>query len=231
MTYQTSEEAKQEYITKMAAALGEQYAELVQEIAQLHLTWFEFVELFGTKKSRIELLNNAAPHFFRMVQDRLWEAVMLEIARLTDRSCSFGDPNKPNLTLRNLPTLIDDKKLKAEVERLCTAAFDGVKFARDWRNRHIAHRDLKLALGKGGTPLPQVPLKQVNDALASFEIILNTISGHFLNSEYGFRYMPRHGGALELIYLLDDGLTAQKQRQAQIAAGDFSWQDYSARDL
>jgi hypothetical protein len=216
MTNQSSEQEKQGYIAEMGEPLGTQFAELRLDIASLHLTWLEFVELFGTKTSRIELLNNAAPHFFRMVQDRLWEAVLLHIARLTDRPESFR--GKTNLTLQNLPALIDDKKLKEEVKKQCDAAVTAAKFALDWRNRRIAHRDLDLALGGSATPLPSVTLKQVNDALASFEAILNAIS----KTESRFGMVVRHNkGALNLIYLLDDGLIAQKERQDRIKAGDY----------
>ena len=34
----------------MGEALGTQYAELWQELAQLHIVWLEFVELYGTEK-------------------------------------------------------------------------------------------------------------------------------------------------------------------------------------
>ena len=49
MTDHSAEQAKQQCIDTMGEALGSQYAELWQEIAHLHLTWLEFVELYGTK--------------------------------------------------------------------------------------------------------------------------------------------------------------------------------------
>jgi hypothetical protein len=86
MTNQSGKEAKAEYIAVMGEPLGSQYAELWQDIAHLHLTWLEFVELFGKKKSRIELLNNAAPQFFHLVQTKMWEAVLLSRASPTPRT-------------------------------------------------------------------------------------------------------------------------------------------------
>jgi hypothetical protein len=151
MSDQSAAEAKQQAIDAMGQTLGEQYAELWQELAQLNITWSEFMELYGTKPSRIELMNRSAGGFFRMVQDSLWEGLMLHIARLTDRSVVFG---RNNLTLHNLPALIPDANLKARVEALCLEATDKTKFARDWRNPHIAHRDLALALGNRAKPCP-----------------------------------------------------------------------------
>src|SRR6188474_385013 len=127
MADQSAAEAKQACIDEMGVPLGTQYAELWQEIADLHLTWLEYVELFGKKKSRIDLLNSAAPRFFRIIQDRLKEAVFLHIARLTDPPFSGS---KSNLTLLNLSGLIEDLKLKDEVEKRCRAALAGAEFAR-----------------------------------------------------------------------------------------------------
>jgi hypothetical protein len=74
-------------------------------------------------------------------------------------------------------------------------------------------------------------LKQVNEVLVSFEAILNTISLHYSKTESRFGLGSRHGGAVELIYFLDDGLRAQKARQQRIMAGNFSHDDLEARDL
>ena len=57
-------------------------------------------------------MNRSAGHFFRMVQDGLWEGIVLHVARLTDPSHSQGRKDRQNLTLHNLPDLIPDKKLK-----------------------------------------------------------------------------------------------------------------------
>src|SRR5438552_8389482 len=99
MGYMTADEAKQDYITKMGEALGTQFAEF------WHMKWLEFAELFGTKDSRVDLMNEAAPRFFRVVQDVLWEDTLLHIARLMDRPRRGYD--KELLTLRNLPKLVD----------------------------------------------------------------------------------------------------------------------------
>jgi hypothetical protein len=60
----TAEQAKQDYIDKMGEPLGTQFAELWQEVARFHMKWLEYVELFGTKESRFDLMNQAAPCSF-----------------------------------------------------------------------------------------------------------------------------------------------------------------------
>jgi hypothetical protein len=146
MVNRTPAEVDNHYLVKMGEALGTQFYALWQEVVWLHWNWAEFVELFGTKPTRIELLNQAAPAFFRVVQDTLWEVTLLHIARLTDQSRSGGRNDRANLTIRNLPGLIHDPELKQVVSGLIETAVDKAGFCRDWRNRHIAHRDLNLAL-------------------------------------------------------------------------------------
>jgi hypothetical protein len=79
-----AEEAKQANIATMGRSLGEVYSALWQGLAIIFVYWKDYVELFGTKPTRIDILNQAAPQFFRMLQDELWGMSLLHIARLTD---------------------------------------------------------------------------------------------------------------------------------------------------
>jgi AbiU2 len=146
----TAEETKRHYIAKMGEELGSLYYALWQEVVWLHVEWAEYVELYGTKPSRIALLNEAAPSFFRLVQDGLFETAVLKIARLTDPPKSVG---KPNLTVQQLPALITDEQLRDKMNVSIEAAKTAAAFCRDWRNRRFAHRDLYLSLGLASEPL------------------------------------------------------------------------------
>ena len=96
----TPEEVKKEYIDIMGEPLGKFFNALWQEVAWLYTKWNEYVALYGTKPSRIDLMNKAAPRFFRIVQDSLWEVTLLHIARLTDPPKSAG---KDNLSIKRIP--------------------------------------------------------------------------------------------------------------------------------
>jgi hypothetical protein len=60
------------------------------------MKWEEFVVLFGTKPSRVDLVNRAAGGFFRLVQDTFFADVLLHLCRLTDPASTGG---KDNLTI------------------------------------------------------------------------------------------------------------------------------------
>jgi hypothetical protein len=213
----TAEEAKKRNIEKMGEPLGTQFSALWQEIAILYVYWAEYTELFGTKPSRIELMNQAAPSFFHMIQEELWESRLLHIARITDTSATGG---KANLTIRNLPGLIGDAAAKAKVAGLVDVAIRATEFCRDWRNRHIGHNDLKLAIGEPATPLADASRKQVKDALKAIADVMNAVEGHYFQSQTGYDLTARRNGAVTLLYVLNDGVKTQGERAKRIEAGE-----------
>jgi hypothetical protein len=218
----TAEEQRQEYIQQMGDALGRQFHALWQEVAWLYSKWAEYLELFGTSPSRVELLNSAAPGFFRIVQDTLWEDTILHIARLTDRPKSFG---KANLTICGLPSLVDDATTKESVSNLVQTAVQAADFCRDWRNRHIAHRDLALALKEGAIPLEPASRQDVKRALESIANVLNAVTAHYGDSTTAFDVKHGSGGAVSLLYVLNDGLKADAARRERIRRGQFDHDD------
>jgi hypothetical protein len=214
----------------MGHPLGAQYSALWQEVAGIHLNWGEFVELYGTKPERLELINRAAGTFFRVVQDSLWEGTLLHLARLTDPSKSPGK-DRLNLTIQNFPDLIDDEKTKQQVRELIGIAIEKTEFCRDWRNRHIAHRDLKLALDEPATPLAQADKAKVDAALKAIVDVMNMVDIYFTGSETDYGHWSPHNGAVGLFYVIDDGLKAEEQRMERLHKSKPTEDDFKARDL
>lgn len=218
---------ERDYIEKMGGALGTQFHALWQEVAWLHIKCTEYLELFGSKSTRVDLLNRAAPAFFSMIQDVLWEDIVLHVARLTDSPKSLGNTN---LTIRNLPELVDPTMTEA-LQALVDTALSETQFCRDWRNRHIAHRDLELATNKSPRPLAAPTRKQLNDALGAIASVLNEVQAHYMDSYTPFEEsIGSRGNAGSLLYVLDDGLRAKAQRMERRLRADFSEED-SPRDL
>jgi hypothetical protein len=54
-------------------------------------------------------------------------------------------------------------------------ARDRCATAREYRNRHLAHRDLGLALGTSQQPLPRVDKSTTEESLASIRAILSAL--------------------------------------------------------
>ena len=53
-------------------------------------------------------------------------------------------------------------------------------FAREWRNRSLAHQDLSLALDDKAEPLPSASRQNVDEAIESFRKVMNRLHGSYL---------------------------------------------------
>lgn len=180
-THRSPDEIQQHYVDEMGALLGEYLGRLWQEVAYLHWKWQEFIELFGRDPSDVEVLNQVAPSFFRMLQDMWWHDVMLHIARLTD-SPESGRKGKTNFTLMRLPLLIDEQALNNQVTKELESLKVQVQRFRDWRNRRIAHRDLDLLFSGQTPPLPSVGRRHLEEVLQAIMHVMNlTLCLHFYN--------------------------------------------------
>jgi hypothetical protein len=225
--FTSEDEVKQDHIDKLGDELGSIYHELWNEVAWLHSKWDEYVELFGTKPSRVKLLNEAAPLFFRTVEDSLWESILVHITRLTDPPRSCG---KDNLSIQRLTNIVDD-----EIKEILIAKIEEAKeksnFCRDWRNRRIAHKDLGLVLDSQAEPLESASCAKVKDALQSIASVLNVISGHYMDATIAFELVRGLGGAVALLYILDDGLRTGKKRNERFRTGKYSSEDLKHRAL
>ena len=214
--HRTALEAKHYWIELMGEPLGTLFHALWQKVVWLHMEWQEYVELFGRKPSRVDLLNRTAPLFFRTVRDILWHDILMHIARLTDPPRSAG---KPNLTIQRLPRLVEDQALDSLVAEVMEAA----EFCRDWRNRRIAHRDLGLALSEDVRPLAVASREKVKEVLAAIGRVLNWVEQRYTGGVTHFSpVVAPLGGAETLLRVLYDGLKAREQREQRIRQGDYS---------
>lgn len=224
----TPAEARAEYERAMGTELGALYSLLWQELAWIYSKWAEYVVLFGTSPERVALLNEAAPSFCRLIQDTLWDGVLLHIARLTDPAASFG---KPNLSLLAMAALIDRPATKAKAETQIEACLVSAAFARDWRNRSIAHKDLRLALSNSPHPLAPASRALVVAALEDLAAVLNCVAQDYLDSTSFFEGGPEAGGALEMLYVVNDGLVVQRERRARLERGEYNAADFQRPSL
>lgn len=220
----SSEQSRRHNIAHMGEELGELYSALWQQLTWLHRKWGDYVALFGTKPERIEILNKAAPDFFGNVQTALWEDALLHLARITDSPRSAG---KRNLSFRGLPDLIERQEVKQSAEHLLEQALLATDFARDWRNRRIAHRDLSLALERSTEPLMPASRTSVNEALHALDEVLNTIAQAYIDTTTMFKFAqdPIAGGSISMLHYLRAGLREEEERRARILSGNFSEKD------
>lgn len=152
--------------------LSEIFGPLYEDMIWLHARWQMYQQLFRHSARRTELLRDTADFFFSTLQEILLDDVVLRLARLADGEQTLG---KQNLTLRQLPGRVPDAEVRIQVESLLERAIGACAFAKDQRNRRLAHRDLRLATGLAETPLAEIDLAAVDGALRAFRDVMNCL--------------------------------------------------------
>lgn len=207
----TDSERLADYVAKMGPQLGFLYHELEEEVDWLQHKWNEFSELFVKEPKQIELLNTVASNFFYMLHKLMFEDALLHLCRLTDpaetkiRVGKRVDIRK-NLTVMALADAISDSVLKAWVTARVLQIKKDCQFAREPRNRRLAHADLGSLVNN--TAGPKILSMHVEDALKSMRDLLNSISQH-----YGYPpslVIKDPFGAQSLIYYLETGARASE---------------------
>jgi AbiU2 len=143
--------------------------------------------------------------------------------------CQLTDPpnmgRKTNLTILALPSLIENEAARSAAKTKVAEASASSKFCRDWRNRHIAHLDRKLALEENVEPLAPASRDHVAKSLKAVADAMNEIEGRFCACTTFYNgFSPTHG-AVRLLYLIDDGLKAELEREARWSRGEWTPED------
>lgn len=89
---------------------------------------------------------------------------------------------KKNLTILSLPPPIPYPEPRGEVQNLCHKALLAAEFAREHRNKHIAHQDYDYLRNRNSDLLSGIGRAVVEDALAVLRAILNRLDLHLRDS-------------------------------------------------
>jgi len=196
------------------------YKPLWRQVAWLFAKWQTYLRLFGTSEDDLSVLNRAAGSFAALIQNVLIGDLLLTASRLTDPK---GAGLRTNLSLETLVHAIEADKyaeLREEAEKRLAHAYEKTSFARDWRNRQIAHLDLHTELGSRADPLSPYTRGELQDALDAIAAVLNTLNAGFSGSTTFFGdFIDGPGNAGALIKHLRNGLQLQDWRRNDKAKG------------
>jgi hypothetical protein len=210
LNFMEADQVLEAYVKDMGSELGTLFDALSHELTWVHWRWNQYRILFGEKPSRIELLNASAPFFFRIIQNVLFEETLLGISRLIDPSDS-GE-GKFNLTIQALPPLCQPK-IQDQIRTMVREAANAGEFAKDWRNRHIAHRDLDLVLGRPAKILEPATRDKVEVSLSALRDVLKTVEHEYCKGKITGYFCPNPWDAELLLHVLRDGLLREKDKQ------------------
>jgi hypothetical protein len=170
-----NEQHLEECVRLMGPDLGPFQFHLDQEVDSLRIKWCEFHALFQDDAEGLDLLNQSASTFFYMVQKIMYEDAMLHLSRLTDPGRQFGHEN---LSIRRLPDLIDDAGLRIQVAQATDRALASCAFAREWRDKRLAHSDASIITGRQTIAYPDVQRDDVDAGIESIRIVVRLVSAH-----------------------------------------------------
>lgn len=207
------DEVQTEYLRSMGPLLGSLFYTLWNDIAWLHMKWQQYRQLYGTNAERVEILNKTASIFFGVVQTVLWEDTLLHLSRLTG---SPGAQGKPNLSLQRLPPVIPKGPLRQEMQDLISIAVHKASFAHGWRNRRIAHYDLRLAQGSAAISLPPASRQHVEEALAAIRDVMNRVDLHYRQSTTAYERFLDFGNGDDLFHYLEEALGSEERARAEL---------------
>ncbi|OJY58764.1 MAG: hypothetical protein BGP19_16880 [Thiobacillus sp. 0-1251] len=71
----------------------------------------------------------------------------------------------------------------------------------------------------------------VKEALGAIVDVLNIVTLHYKDSTTIFDVPNGYGGGESLLYVIDDGLKMDKEREARIQSGNFKDSDFEPRDI
>ena len=214
--HRSAEEIEQEHLQALGPSLGPLYHALFNEVTWLHMKWLEYRKLYAQSQERIDLLDETAGFFFQIIQNVLWKDILLHIARLTDPPEQM---RFKNLTLLGLPASVADPCLAGELRKLVEDARSQSQFAREWRNKRIAHKDLSQAIDDKATPLPGVSRANIEQALASFRGILNRLHASYLGGEVAYERFSTNRDADALLHHLAVAARFEARQRQRLKEG------------
>lgn len=152
---------------------------LSNHILELHVLWEQYRQLY-TDADTIDVLNRTAGMFFKIVQDELWDSILLAVCRLVDRPITAG---QANLTLRSLSSLIEDANLKQEVDKACKEAVEIAEAAQTHRHKRIAHISYDHALDHTLFDAVGISQKKMEEMITALRTVIKLVDSYYNDTD------------------------------------------------
>jgi hypothetical protein len=183
----------------------------------LHEAWKIFEQLYFDR-GKAELAYRSANNFFVFVARAAVDSMLSAVARL-------GDPpstcNRENLSLSYLVETVEKvvpPEVKREMRRHLSAFDNASEPVREWRNKMLAHKDLRAALGEGLLPSGVTP-ETMRDVLSEITAILNVIDMYYGEGEWKYDQVILDGDGDTVIELLKKAEAHKECIRAKMRGG------------
>lgn len=154
---------------------------------ELRTYWKVYHFLFMEKKEQTVFLAERFGPMLHLFQSLLESQMILSISCLTDKNNKYQQSLSLWALEKAIPAAKDKnfgRKVRAALNRISRT----VTNVRLHRHKHIAHLDLKVALGQH--KLPTIFFRQLKSALEHMEKFLNLFHWEFQGIEHGYEDLP-----------------------------------------
>lgn len=183
---------------------------LNKEITGLHTIWELYVQFYGTSDENFEIMNASAPQFFAILQNLLFNELVMILNRLTEKATTFG---KANASLEQLIDQLDveqDANLVSSLKERLLNIRDNYSAFRTWRDKMLSHNDFAIALQGESRDLPGITRKQVETAIREITEFINEFSISKSFGEQVYKpFMFAHGDGNALMKFLKRGVESE----------------------
>jgi len=204
------------------------FGKLESQVVWLHGRWKIYRQLFGTSKLRVDLLNESASTFFRVVQDVLMDDIQLTLSKLAEPARTKR--GKENLSLAMICKIVNrlrEGALHSKLKRSLKNFQKKCKAFQVHRDKRIAHFDLNTILKKKTKFLPGVSRKMVEDALKELRNFMNIINMYFTGEETGYEHFLMTNDSDTLVEWLKRGLRYEELwQEGKIEINDIKKSKY-----
>jgi hypothetical protein len=209
------------------------YECLQSEVFGVRVLWTLYTQLFQRENGDFDPFQERETVVtFWVFRNSLIDEIILMVGRLTDPSKTDG---KTNLSLKQLIELLSSDgsisqypQLISSLETQLTKLTDKCEKIRSYRNKTIAHNDLKTALSEFKASdvfvwwkllsdvLPDIE-REIVETLAGLSDFLNTIEQTVFNKETAYKntQLPGESNGHSLVSLLKDGLKFRENIDSQ----------------
>ena len=186
----------------MPSSVEETYTANLREIILLHDRWTMFRQLF-VEEQTIKLLWRSAHSFFYLCHYAFLHETILNICRLTDPA-KTGKCD--NISLKRLveevKTQLPKDSHSHDLDKLWSEADSATSFARQSRNKLLAHSDLETYRNLLNHTLEEVTRDKVGKALGAIAAVINEVEKIYSLQTIDFKGRVIEGDANALLSLL-----------------------------
>ena len=210
------DETKARFQAKLGDNFGELFYYCHSEWCSLWVLWRQYENLFvHYGEQRIDLLNECGSQFFRTVQDKFFEATLLRLCKLTDRSKIFG---KRTLTVRSFYKHMSSREQKKQMHSLIDDVKEKTAFARDWRDNAISHNNYEHRTDPK-VELAHASVEKVQDAISALHNIFQYVGSEFMDTDMADWVRTPLNDEMATIQMLFHGRIAWEESRDKARAG------------